>query len=204
MTDVDLGMSMRVAAAPASPLRLAWLFARSLLAAGICASALYAGIYVAQDMRRPAAAPAASANVEAPAGLEVLTRAATADALARLVGFQPTLPGSLPDRTAPAPRLDATQPAADGSRIAEIRYASARNAAGGALGPSLLIRESRPDAASAASDAVIIAPGTVRGVISCGGLAAEVRLFFPPSTSDAMALDSGRAFIDAFRRSCAG
>ena len=195
-------MSIRAAAPPASPAHLAWLFIRSLVVVAVFASALYAGIYVTRDMRRRGTQPTPAANLEAPAGLELLTRAASVDDLARLTGFRPLLPASLPAGTAATPRLDATQPAADGSRTAEIRYAAVRDPDGAATGPSLVISERRASAGHAPSDPAVVAPAAVSATITCGQLTADVRLFFPPSTPDAAALDAGHGFIDALRANC--
>lgn len=202
MTDVDQGMSIRIATAPASPARLAWLFVRSVMVAAVFGSALYAGIYVAQDMRHRGEQAAPATNIEAPAGLELLIHAASVDELAHLTGFRPLLPASLPAGTIAAPRLDATQPAPDGSRSAEIRYAAARDAGGAATGPSLVISERRATAADVASDPAIVAPATISATIACRDLTAGVRLFFPSATPDASALDVAHAFVDALRASC--
>jgi hypothetical protein len=202
MTDVDHGMSIRAVAATASPPRLVWLFVRSLVVAAVFGSALYAAIYVAQDMRHRSEQAAPATNIEAPVGIELLTHAASVDDLARLTGFRPVLPASLPAGTAPPPRLDATEPAADGSRTAEIRYAAARDADGAAAGPSLVISERRASAGDVASGAAIVSPASVSATVACGQLTVGVRLFFPPSTSDAAALDAGRGFVDALRASC--
>ncbi|MDE3095845.1 MAG: hypothetical protein KGK07_07575 [Chloroflexota bacterium] len=186
---------------PHEPLRLLWLFARSLAASALIAGAVYAALYVVRDMRRaPAVAPQAPAQgFSLPGGLELLTPLADARQFQQFVGFAPVLPRALPQGTAATPRFDATQPDAAGARKGEIRFPAQT-----AAGPTVLLVESRAQpAAPPASAPRTVAPRTLAGTVRCGGVTVDARLYFPVSTTEASALAAAQRFIDALAAQCA-
>lgn len=209
MADADPEMASFSAVAarpPLSPLRALWLFARSAAVAGVFASALYAALYVAKDMRAvaPAAAPKPADNINLPAGLELLTPLRDAAEFKGVVGFAPVVPQQLPTGTAITPRLDATQADATGARRGELRFQAQRDAAGHVLGPSLLLSESARDAATgaAASAPASVAPGTFAATVPCGAITIDARLFFPATGDAAQQLTAAHAFTDALAAQC--
>ncbi|MHB8376072.1 MAG: hypothetical protein ACYDEB_03855 [Dehalococcoidia bacterium] len=191
---------------PNQPIRLVWLFARSVAVSGVIAGALYAALYVAQDMRRPRVppAPATAQGFQLPAGLEVLTPIEDAHQFEQVLGFAPVLPRALPEGTAARPRLDATQPDAAGARRGEIRFTALSAAGGGAAGPTILLVEAKATPGAAAGSALrTVAPRTLAASLGCGGVTVDARLFFPASATEASANAAAQRFVDALAAQCA-
>ncbi len=184
-------------------LRLLWLFARSIAVAGIIASAVYAALYVARDMRASNDAPAATANsINLPNGFELLTPLTSTQEFRRTVGFAPVVPKSLPSGTASPVRLDATQPDATGARTGELRFAAERDASGAALGPSLLLSESKDTGAAVDATVRTVAAGTLAAAIRCGRVRIDALVYAPSGADPARATATAQRFIDALAAQC--
>jgi hypothetical protein len=204
MTDVNPDMTIIATTDNTHPLRLLWLFARSVAVAGIVASAVYAAIYVAEDMRRtrdvPPAAPAT--NIDVPSGFEVLTPLANARAFQQVVGFAPVVPKTLPAGTTAGARFDATAPDATGARSGELRFAAQRGADGTPLGPSLLLAESHATGNEGATAAALVDDGTYAASIPCGAIRIDARIYFAASVPATGAAATAQSFVDALTRQC--
>jgi hypothetical protein len=204
MTDVDPDMTIIAPSGASNPLQLLWLFARSVAVAGIVASAVYAALYVARDMRSNNAAQApASSNVSVPDGFELLTPLASTREFQHVVGFAAIVPKTLPAGTAAAARLDATQPDATGARTGELRFAAQRDASGAARGPSLLLSESKDTGAAINSTVVPVADGTLGAAVRCHGVRIDAFVYAAPGTDPTQATTTAQRFIDALAAQCA-
>jgi hypothetical protein len=204
MADVDPDMTIVAPSGASNPLQLLWLFARSVAVAGIVASAAYAALYVAQDMRRARdlPPPAPATNIDVPSGFEVLTPLADAGAFQHVVGFAAIVPKTLPAGTAAAARLDATQPDASGARTGELRFAAQRGASGAARGPSLLLTESKDTGAAINSTVAPVADATLGAAVRCHGVRIDAFVYAAPGADPAQATTTAQRFIDGLAAQC--
>ena len=203
MTDVDQRMTIRAAAQPASPMQLLWLFSRSALVATVFASALYAGIYVARDMRLRQRCPARGDEHQCARGARAARRGhRTLTSCRGSSASRRSCPRCC--RTARQRRPSSMRPSRTRRVHGSPKSASPRSAMHPALLPALrsCIREWRAAPDDAAATARIVAPGTAAGGITCGNVTIEARMFFPTAASDAEAVAGTQHFIDALDTAC--
>lgn len=105
------------------PIRLLGVFAASVLAFGVVASAVLAAVYIYESEQPPVSAPAPGVNVELPNGLVLIERVETAADWDRALQFEPIYPALLPDGVADEAMLYLQQPDSFGRRAGHVRYA---------------------------------------------------------------------------------
>jgi hypothetical protein len=179
----------------------------------IIAAAALAVALIVQNERRSAPAAAVPTNGSVHAnGLVVLSPLSDAKAFNDTLGFEPVVPGNLPDLTQTTPRFFAVQ-ADDGVSEGQVRFAPQTEASPeGIRGPGIVLIE-RGRAASDAVDSILATAiaGTSRiftSNVACGSLTVTVQLYFyssgadgPPAT--AAASPGAEAFLSALRAQCA-
>ncbi|HZP58578.1 MAG TPA: hypothetical protein VFC53_13665 [Dehalococcoidia bacterium] len=181
---------------PDHPLRLAWLFVQALAGSALFASAAYAALYVARDMRSSADVPAsgapAQASFELPPGLVLLLPVDDAAAFQQRTGFAPVLPASLPDGVAP-PRYFLERVPEGAPARGRIVYGSRASDA-----VRIVMIETRADGMSGEADVRAIggagAPafGATR---ICGGVRVDAQIYFAASDDPGAALQTARAIL---------
>lgn len=114
---------MTVLARPNHPLRLAGVFAASLLAFGVIAAAAAAVLFIVDRETDGSVSSqvAVDANVELPAGMVLVRQVADAEAWNAELGFEPIEPDSLPSGMV-GPTYHVQQPDAAGRIAGHLRY----------------------------------------------------------------------------------
>jgi hypothetical protein len=179
---------------PDHPLRLAWLFAQALAASALVASAAYAALYVARDMRsavRDAGGAATQPSFDVPAGLVVLIPLDDARAFARRTGFAPVLPASLPDGVAP-PRYFLERVPEGAPARGRIVYGSRASDA-----VRVVMIETRADGMSGEEDVRAIGAGAPAfgATRICDGVRVDAQIYFAASDDPGAALQTARAIL---------
>jgi hypothetical protein len=172
------------------PLRLAALFAGTLLAAGLVASAAGAVLYIVDDQRTgPAVADAPpDTNLDVPDGLVVLQILETLDELAAEVGFEPLLAGLLPETTERRPVFAATQPDEHGVRFAHVSYSAKKDTTvDGITGPTVVLFQGQGEPGPDVDGELRrIEWGNARALaatFACGDLVVDARFYFSPDAA---------------------
>lgn len=172
------------------PLRLAALFAGTVLAAGLVASAAGAVLYIVDDQRTgPAVADTPlDTNLDVPDGLVVLQLVDTREQLAAEVGFEPLLAGVLPETTDGEPVFAVTQPDEHGVRFAHVSYSAKKDVAiDGITGPTVVLFQGKGEPGPAVDGELRrIEWGNARALAAtfpCGDLVVDARFYFGPDAA---------------------
>ena len=106
------------------PFHLLGVFAASVLAFGLVASAAGAALYIYENERpTPEAAPAPAANVDLPEGLVLIQQVESAADWERELQFAPVVPETLPEGVVAEAGYYLQQPDSFGRRAGHVRYA---------------------------------------------------------------------------------
>lgn len=214
---VRLGVIARTTT-PNHPLRLATLFGASVAFFAIVGSAAGAVAWVVQDARSshaadPTTAVPTQADLQLPAGVIALQRAADAGEFKQLAGFKPFIPKQLPEHTRDDLSLSVALPDANGVRAGRVGFSS-DDVAGddGVSGPVVVLWETMgaPDT-SAGGDFEQIAGAKGRVLVTtigCGGLTLKMELYFHPDPAPGEPAvtqymsDAAASFLDGVRQQC--
>lgn len=181
---VDPGVS--VLSQPNHPLRLAWLFATSVLVTGIIATAGAAVLYIVQQERTPAAPALEGGSVEAPEGLIIVLPVEDAKEFEDMTGFEPFIPERLPAATDTTPVMAVTLPDEEGNRVGRISFAQKSDEpTEGFTGPIVVLAQAKGKPGEGV-DGVLkrVTSGTGRTVVAtipCGDLVIDIQLYFGPA-----------------------
>jgi hypothetical protein len=110
------------------PARLLTMFGGALAFAAIVASALYAAIWMVQDMRAPETVTRTigSGDITASGGVQVVLPLESADEFEQLAGFAPFVPERVPANTIGDPKYAVTPPEAEGHRVGRVAFSFIR------------------------------------------------------------------------------
>jgi len=182
--------------------RLLGVFALSLAAFGLVASAAGAALYVIDSERGFGTDEGtATANVDLPSGMVLVTRLADAAAWEPKLGFEPVLPDELPAGVGTQPHYYAQQPDERGRLAGHIRYASEG-------GPSVVLVEQQGTLSREVGMRTQELDGVRQHVESfgCGLVVIQAQLYVSTDAPGApTAEDSGAmaaAFVASLRRQC--
>jgi len=195
---------MSVLTQPNHPARLFALFAATLAAVGVFASAIYAGTYVWQDLTSgsdsPAAAAVAPPGVDTPEGLVVLIPVDDAAAFKAATGFAPFVPERVPAGTDAVAKFAVTQPDENGRQLGRVGFSSKRGyEKEGISGPVVVVAEGKgkPGAGVDGELKQLAGGRALSATFACGDLVLDVQLYFGPDIAN------GEAAITPYMREVA-
>jgi hypothetical protein len=181
---------MSVIAQSNHPARLLTMFGGALAFAAIVASALYAAIWMVQDMRAPETVTRTigSGDITASGGVQVVLPLETADEFEQLAGFAPFVPERVPANTIGDPKYAVTPPDAEGHRVGRVAFSSKPDAAvNGITGPVIVIAEAQgKPGAGVDGELKQVTAGGARALVAtlpCGDLVVDVQLYFGPEAA---------------------
>lgn len=178
---------------PARPLRLLAVLAASVAFFAIAAAALYALLWVIDDLRDGGRTGQVAgieytpkqSDFKLPDGVLAVQRVPDEATFEQLAGFAPFVPADVPSTTSSQAVLAVTFPDDAGNRIGRVGFAARDDAAvDGVIGPLVVLMESPPGFGKDA-DGVLrrLTSGAGRALVAtlpCRGLVVELQMYFQP------------------------
>lgn len=204
---------MSVLAQPNHPARLATLFAASVAATVIVASAIAAALYVVQDIRAGDNPPSAAPLFDVPDGFMVVLPLESAAQIEEMAGFAPFVPSRVPSTTQPSAHFAVTPEDDAGERTARVAFSAAQDVYVDGINGPLIVLEQTDNfdpgiIESEVKQLVVEGAYAVRGQFICRDIAVTAAFYY--QRQDGLAggavtpymVDVARSALDTMQSEC--